>query len=53
MAKSGLRHVRRFKFLFLLFRDLNIDSTCWKKKKKKIYPHESEKEELKKKIKKN
>ena len=30
MAKGGLCHVRLFKFLFLLFRELNIDSTFWK-----------------------
>ena len=30
MAKGGLCHVRLFKFLFLLIRELNIDSTYWK-----------------------
>ena len=30
MAKSSLRYVRRFKFPFLLFRKLNINSTYWK-----------------------
>ena len=30
MAKDGLRHVRCFKFLFLLIRELNINSTYLK-----------------------